>query len=142
MNRLLRHGSACVASLLIAIFLVPPTVWAAPKPLTPEAVHARIVKRGMERWVGVRQSNGVVLWGTIIAINPDSFTLQLPNDPQPVTVFYASVVALQTGAGRGFWIFTGAAIAATVGFGIWAAVHFHDEEQQHTLPPEPTPVFP
>lgn len=131
---------ALVSSLLIAILLIPGEAWAAPKPLDAATVHAKIEKRGLDRWVGVEINSGVALVGRIIGINADSFTLQLPNDPQPVTVNYADVIDLRTGPARGYWIFTGAAIGATVGFGIWAAVHFHHVEQQEQQQfPQPLP---
>jgi hypothetical protein len=129
--------SACIAAVLIALLAAEPA-FAKSKLLDAATVHARIAKRGVNAWLCVEQSNGVQLVGRVIDIHPDTFTLQLPNDPEPVTIPYASVTELQTNAPRGFWIFTGSAIAVTVGFGIWAAVHFHHEEQQHQLPPLPT----
>lgn len=138
MKRLFDSLSALTASLLIALLLLPAEAFAKTRPLTADVVHTRIVRRGIDNWVCVEQSNGVQLVGRIIAINPDSFTMQLPDDPQPVTIFYTRVIGLQTGASRGFWIFTGSAIAASAAFTIWAAVHFHNVEQQHQLPPAPT----
>jgi hypothetical protein len=78
--------SALIASLLILLFLFPPGAYAKAKPLDAATVHARILKRGIGNPVGVEQSNGVELVGRIIAVNMDSFTLQLFNDPQPVTI--------------------------------------------------------
>jgi hypothetical protein len=75
--------------------------------------------------------------GRIIAINPDSFTMQLPNDPEPVTVRFADVIDVRTGATRGFWIFTGVGIAAVAGFAVWGFVHVHNLDQQHQLPTVP-----
>jgi hypothetical protein len=135
---------AVVASLLIALLVVPPVASAKAKPLDAATVHARIVKRGIDNPVAVALNNGVELWGRIIAIHTDSFTLQLFNDPQPVTVNYADVVDLRTGPARGFWIFTGAAIGVAAGFAIWGFVHVHNLQQQNQLPnvpaaPNPVP---
>jgi|ERR1700689_1679374 hypothetical protein len=129
--------SAFVASLLIAVFLIPAEALAAPKPLTASAVQTRVVKRGVNGWIGVEENTGVVLVGRIIAINPDSFTMQLPNDPEPVTVRFADVIDVRTGATRGFWIFTGVGIAAVAGFAVWGFVHVHNLDQQHQLPTVP-----
>ncbi len=130
--------SAAVASLLIAIFLVPTDALAAPKPLNATTVHEKVVKRGVNGWIGVEENTGVVLVGRIIAINPDSFTMQLPNDPEPVTVMYADVIDMRTGPTRGFWILTGAGIAAVTGMAVWGFVHVHNlQQQQPQLPNMP-----
>jgi hypothetical protein len=130
-------SSAAVASLLVVLFLVPPGAYAKAKPLDAAAVHARILKRGIGNVAGVEQSNGVELAGRILAIDPDSFTLQLFNDPQPVTIEYADVIDVRTGPSHGFWIATGLGIAATVGFAIWGAVAMHNFQQDHQLPNQP-----
>lgn len=130
--------SAAIASLLILLFVLPPGAWAKSKPLDAATVHARILKRGIDNLVGVEMNNGVELVGRIIAINPDSFTLQLFNDPQPVTVVYANVIDLRTRPSRGFWIATGVGIAAVTGFAIWGFVHMHNLEQEHSIPNMPT----
>jgi|ERR1035438_2121501 hypothetical protein len=128
---------AAIASLLIALFVVPPGAYAKAKPLDAVTVHARIMKRGIDNPVAVALNNGVELWGRIIAINTDSFTLQLFNDPQPVTVNYADVVDMRTGPTRGFWIFTAAGIGALAGLTIWGFVHVHNLQQQNQLPNMP-----
>ncbi len=139
--RLRGSFSASLASLLIALLLFPPGAWAKSKPLDAATVHARILKRGIDNPVGVELNNGVELVGRIIAINPDAFTLQLFNDPEPVTIQYAQVIDMRTGPGRGFWIFTGVAIAATAGFAIWGFEHVHNLQQQQL--PQPTlPALP
>jgi hypothetical protein len=132
-----RGFSAATASLLIFLFLIPPDAGAKTKPLDAATAHARIVKRGINSVVGVEESNGLILGGRIIAINPDSFTLQLFNDPQPVTIGYADVTAVQTGPTRGFWIATGVGIAAVTGFAIWGFVHVHNLQRQDQLPGTP-----
>lgn len=101
-------------------------------------VRARIEKRGIDRWVAVKETNGVEIAGRILAIQPDSFTMQLYyNDPQPVTVLYGDVVDLRTGPSRGFWIFTGVSVAVLTGMTIWGFVHVHNLEQQNQLPNMP-----
>jgi hypothetical protein len=135
--------SASIASLLILLFLFPPGAYAKAKPLDAATVHARILKRGIGNPVGVEQSNGVELVGRIIAVNMDSFTLQLFNDPQPVTINYTDVIDLRTGASRGFWIVMAVGIGAAVGVGIWGAVQMHNFQQDHqlpTVPSSPNPV--
>ncbi len=122
--------SAAAASLLIAIFLVPTDALAAPKPLDATTVHEKVVKRGVNGWIGVEENTGVALVGRIIAIDPDSFTMQLPNDPEPVTVMYADVIDIRTGPTRGFWILMGAGIAAVTGMAVWGFVHVHNLQQQ------------
>lgn len=123
--------------LLVVLFLVPPGAYAKAKPLDAAAVHARILKRGIGNVAGIEQNNGVELVGRILSIDPDSFTLQLFNDPQPVTVRYADVIDLRTGPSRGFWIATGVGIAAVTGMAIWGFVHVHNLEQQNQLPNQP-----
>lgn len=129
---------ASIASLLIVLFAIPPGAYAKAKPLDAVAVHARILKRGIDNPVGVEMNSGVELVGRIIAINTDSFTLQLFNDPQPVTIHYAEVVDLRTGPSHGFWIVTAVGIGAVVGLSIWGFVHLHNVEQQNQIPNFPT----
>jgi hypothetical protein len=82
-------------------------------------------------WICVDENSGVALVGRIIAIDPDSFTMQLPNDPEPVTVRYAEVIDLRAGPSRGFWIWTGAGLAAVAGTALWGFVHVHNLAQQN-----------
>lgn len=135
--------SACVASFLILFFLIPSGAMASPKPLDAATVKSRIVKRGVNRWICVDENTGVELVGRIIGIGPQSFTLQLPNDPEPVEIAYAGVAQLRTSMPRGAKIFLASALAGSAAFTIWAAVHFHDVEQEHQLPSSPAlPPFP
>ena len=89
--------AVCIASLLILLVALPPEALAKAKPLNAATVHARVLKRGIDNPIAVETSNGVELIGRIIAINTDSFTLQLFNDPEPVTIDYADVIDLRTG---------------------------------------------
>jgi hypothetical protein len=132
---LLSRFSSVVATFLIALFLIPGSAFAAPKPMDAATVRARIEKRGIDRWVAVKETNGIEIAGRILAIQPDSFTMQLYyNDPQPVTVMYGDVVDLRTGPSRAFWVATGAGLAAVTGMAIWGFVHVHDLNQQNQLP--------
>jgi hypothetical protein len=138
----LSRFAVCVASLLIVLLAIPPGAFAKAKPLNAATVHARVLKRGIDNPIGVELNNGVELVGRIIAINTDSFTMQLFNDPEPVIVNYADVIDLRTGPSRGFWIVTGIGIAAAAGLAIWGAAQMHNFEQQHQLPnvPQPLPI--
>jgi hypothetical protein len=127
--------------LLVCALLGPSAVVAAPKPLTPETVHARVLKRGMGNWVGVELQNGVAFAGRIVSIDEQSFGLQLHNDPQITPVLYSDVVDLRTGISRGgFWAIFGAGIAGMI---VVAMVAHHEMAKMPTLPTQPTqPVFP
>jgi hypothetical protein len=118
-------------------FLIPADALATPKPLNAVTVQDKIVKRGVNGWICVEENSGIALVGRIIAINPDSFTMQLPNDPEPVTVRYAEVIDLRTGPSRGYWIVMGVGLAAVAGGAIWGFVHIHNLNQEHQLPPMP-----
>jgi hypothetical protein len=89
-----------MAILLVCALLAPAMANAAPKPLTPETVHARILKRGVGNFVGVQLRSGVAFAGRIISIDDQSFSLQLHNDPQVTAVFYGDV-AQTSGLSRG-----------------------------------------
>ncbi len=129
--------AASIASFLIALLLIPPAAFAKAKPLDAATVHARILKRGIDNPVGVELNNGIELVGRVIAIHTDTFTLQLFNDPEPVTIHYADVIDLRTGPGHGFWILTGIGIGVVTGMAIWGFVHVHNLQQQNQLPNMP-----
>ena len=137
-----RTLSRCTGMLLVCALLGPSAVVAAPKPLTPETVHARVLKRGMGNWVGVELQNGVAFAGRIVSIDEQSFGLQLHNDPQITPVLYSDVVDLRMGITRkGFWIITAAGFAAVA---TMAAVSIHEMNKNRLqLPTQPAqPVFP
>jgi hypothetical protein len=97
---------------------------AAPKPLTPETVHARLLKHGVGNFVGVQLQSGVAFAGRVVSIDDQSFGLQLHNDPQVTAVFYSDVVQLNTGISRGaFWALMGIGIG---GVAAMAAVGFYE----------------
>jgi len=126
--------------LLVCALLLPSI--ASAKPLTPEAVHARLLKRGVGYWVGVQLQNGVEFSGRLVSIDEQSFGLQLYNDPEITPVFYSDVVDLRMGITRkGFWIITAAGFAAVA---TMAAVSIHEMNKNRLqLPTQPAqPVFP
>lgn len=133
-----RGFSVATASVLILLFLIPPDA-PAKTPLEAATVHAKIAKRGPGNGVAVEENTGVILAGRILTIGSDSFTLQLFNDPQPVTIRYAEVAEIETGPARGFWIATGVGLAAVAGLSIWGFVHVHNLQQQNQLAYQPQP---
>jgi hypothetical protein len=142
--RLLFHSFArfpqrAVAALVIAALLTPAFAHAKPRPLDPGTVHVRILKRGVGNFIALQQQDGIQLFGRILAIGGQSFTLQLHNDPQTTEVFYADVAYLRTGFTAGEKVFMFSGIAATAGFGIWGFVHIHNLENKPLQPPPPIP---
>jgi hypothetical protein len=117
----------------------------ARRPVTPEAVHAQLLKRGLGNWAAVQLLNGVVFCGSIVSIDEKSFGLQLWGDPEVTQVAYSDVVYLQTGMTGGQKAFV---IALPVAFtaaiiGGAVAMHNNNQPKMPTLPAQPTqPVFP
>lgn len=115
------------------------------KPLTPEAVHARLLKRGLGNWIAVELVNGIEFSGKLVSIDDNSFGLQLYGDPGVTPVAYDDVIYMQTGAPAAVgWILGGVLIASAV---VVPVVMFHEynknKPQPLTLPTTPTtPVFP
>jgi small nuclear ribonucleoprotein (snRNP)-like protein len=97
MNSLSRTLSKCVALLLVCVLLAPSMAYAAPKPLTPDKAHARILKLGLGNWVGVRLLSGVAFSGRIVSIDEQSFNLQRYGDTAATPVAYRDLFDLQTG---------------------------------------------
>jgi hypothetical protein len=128
-------------ALLLIFALLAPSAAFARKPLTPEQVHSRILKRGIGNWVIVEQLNGTQFAGRIITIDAQSFSLQLHNDPHTTPVLYSDVALLQTGPGPRTVIAIASIFAAGA---IIAAIVAHHEFESHALPPnQPTqPVSP
>jgi len=120
-----------------------PMVSSSRNPLTPDVVHARILKRSMGNWVGVQLQNGVAFSRRIVSIDANSCGLQLYGDPGVTPVAYDDVVYLQTGAPRAFWILTGVGFAAVTTAAIVGFHEVHSQEQQMpTLPAQPvTPIY-
>jgi hypothetical protein len=114
---------------------------ASARAITPDKIHARVVKQGMGNLVGVELQNGTAFWGRIVSIDEQSFGLQLHNDPAITPVLYSDVLRLHTGISHGaFW---GIAIAGVGGMVAIALVAHHEMAKMPTLPAEPAqPVFP
>jgi hypothetical protein len=135
MNSLSRTFSKCVGMLLVCALVTPTAAFAAPRGLTPEKIHARILKRGLGNWVGVDLNTGAAFIGRIVSIDEQSFSLQLHNDPEITPVFYSDVVDLHTGPSTGaFWGILGAGIGGIVALGLIA---HHEMSEMPKLPPFP-----
>jgi hypothetical protein len=125
---ILRRG---IALALLVFLLTPSIAKAAPKPLTPEQVHAKVLKRGVGNWVWVQEDSGVVLVGRIVAVDGGSFALQLHNDPEVTPILYSEVVDLRTGPSqKAVWITVAVGITGAV---IMAVVAHH--EMNNMKPP-------
>lgn len=116
----------------------------ARRPVTPEAVHARLLKRGLGNWVSVQLLNGVAFCGSIVNIDDNSFGLQLYGDSQVTPVAYSDVVYLQTGLTSGEKALVILLPAAMAGVGIGTILAMRSNEPKlPTLPATPTqPGFP
>jgi hypothetical protein len=127
--------------LLVCALVAPSAALASPKPMTPEKVHARILKRGLGNWVGVEVGSGAAFVGRITNIDTDSFGMQLHNDPYITQVPYSDVVDLHTGAPNGaFWGILAAGIGGSVALALFA---HHEMSQMPKLPTAPNqpPVY-
>jgi hypothetical protein len=93
------------------------------------------MKRGVNRFIGLQERNGVDLFGRVIDIGDKSFILQLHNDPQTTEVFYTDVAYLRTGLSTGEKVFMVAGIAAVAGGTIYGFVHIHDLQNKTLMPP-------
>jgi hypothetical protein len=141
MGSISRTFSRTIAMLLVCALIAASAPIAEAKPLTPETVHARILKRGLGNWVGVQVTSGAAFAGRIVSIDDQSFGLQLHNDPEITPVLYRDVTYLQTGLTGGQKALFIALPIAFAGAAIGAAVAFHNNEPK--LPTMPTqPVFP
>ena len=136
--------SRCIAMLLMCAMVTASVPAYAGKPLTPEKVHERILKRGIGNWVGVELQNGTAFAGRIVSADEESFGLQLHNDPAITPVRYSDVVNLHMGLSNG--AFVGLMVAGIAGVATMAAVGFyevHKHSTMPTLPAEPSgPMFP
>ena len=61
MRVMTRSFSRCLAMLLVGSLLAVSAPFAEAKPLTPETVHSRILKRGLGNWVGVELPSGTAI---------------------------------------------------------------------------------
>ena len=132
-----------VAAVLICTLLMPSLVFAAPKPVNPETIHYKIVKKGVGAWVCVEQANGVLLVGRITTVQEQEFGMQLENYPEVTMIKYADVVRLRNIglSGKGVAILVGVTAGAAVLTGV--LMHNAYENSKPKLPTlPPTPVFP
>jgi hypothetical protein len=127
--------------LLVGVLLALSAPVSSAKPITPETVHARILKRGIGNWVGVELQNGTAFVGRIVSVDEESFGLQLHNDPAITPVRYSDVVCPRTGISHGaLFAITAAGVGGVI---VMALVAHHEFSKQPTLPTQPTqPVFP
>ena len=142
MHRGLRAFSAPIATLLaplVALVLtLPNPAFASPKPLDAATVHEKVFKRGVDRYVCVKEDNGIVLLGRILSIGNKSFMMQVHHEDHPTEVFYGDVVEFRGGLSRGGVIAAVVIPAATLGVGIGVAVHMQNDFNKK-LPPQPPP---
>lgn len=143
MKRLFDSTLRSTALALSLSLLAPSLTYASPKPVNPETIHDKIVKKGIGGWVCVEEANGIVLLGRITTIEEQAFGLQLQNYPEITVVKYADVVRLRNAgpSGKTVAILAGAA----AGVAIVTAVLMHNafENNKPTLPSEPPPpTFP
>jgi hypothetical protein len=138
MNGLRRMLWKCVSLVSICALLMPSMALA--KPLNPDTVREKIVKRGVGSWVCVDEQNGLLLIGRIASINQDSFGIQLQNYPDITQVQYADVTRLRFGLSRGgVGILIGASVGAAV---IVALVMHHEFEENKAQFPTAPPTLP
>jgi len=125
--------------LLVCALLAPSAAFATPRGMTPETVHARILKRGLGNWAGVEVSSGAAFIGRIVNIDEESFGLQLHNDPYITQVPYSDVVDLQTGPPKGaFWAIVGTGVGGMVALALVAHHEMSQMPKLPTLPNQPT----
>ena len=129
------YRSVAVTLITLISFLQIPSASATPKPLDPGTVHARVMKRGVDRWIALEERNGVQLFGRILSIGDTSFTLQLHNDPQTTEIPYSDVAYLRTGFTAGERGFMVAGIIAVAGLAAWGFIHVHDLNNKPLTPP-------
>jgi hypothetical protein len=140
-----RYLSRITSVLLVCSILAPSVAVASPRQLTPEVVHARLLKRGVGCWAGVELQNGTAFGGRVVSIDDQSFGLQLHNDPEVTAVFYRDVVDLRQGISRGgFLAMTAVGIGGAVAFALIAHHEFENfKNNEPTLPTQPiSPIFP
>jgi hypothetical protein len=119
-----------VTAILVSGILSCSIAWAAP-PLDAASAKSKIQKYGINHYLCVQESNGIELRGRILAVNDQSFQMQLGNQPQPVEIQYADVTALQNlGWTHGKVVFLLVGIGAVAGMATYGFVHVHNLENQ------------
>jgi small nuclear ribonucleoprotein (snRNP)-like protein len=123
MDSFCRTLNRCVALLLMCALFASSQAYAAPRPLGPEEVHKRLLKRGVGNWVYIEEKNGIALVGRIVSIDDEFFGLQLQNYPEATAVSYADVSRIRTGMSKKGVILLAAAMT---GGAILAGVLMHN----------------
>jgi len=119
-----------VAAILLSSILSSSVAWAAP-PLDAASAKSKIQKYGINHYICVQENNGIELHGRILAVNGQSFQMQLHNQPQPVEIQYADVTTLQNlGWTRGKVIVALVGIGAMAGTAAYGFAHVHSLENQ------------
>lgn len=132
-----------IALVLIFLLAAPRLAVAAPKKPSAEAIHAKILKRGVGSWVCVEEANGIVLLGRITNIDVVSFGMQLENYPEITMVNYSDVVRVRNLgiSSKGAIVLIGVTVGAAIVTGL--IMHHEYEQNKPTLPPNPgVPSFP
>jgi len=133
-----RKLSRLPAIILIGTILSANVAWAS-KPLDAASAKLKIQKLGLDHYVRIYEGNGIQLHGRILAVNDQSFQVQLWNQPQPVDIRYDQVTQLDNlGWSKGKVAFLVVGIAAVAGFATYGFVHVHDLANK----PLPTPTVP
>lgn len=143
MRRRLNVLLKSIAVVLVCAMMAPPESLAAPRKSNPEAIHAKVVKRGIGNWVCIEEANGILLTGRIATIEEQAFGMQLENYPEITMIRYTDVVRLRSlgGSGKTMGIWIGVSTAAFVAVAL--IMHHEFEKNKPTLPTVPTPpVFP
>jgi hypothetical protein len=136
-----RIFSRCTALLLVCALLTPSAAFAKQKPLTPEEVHARLLRHGIGNWVGVQVLSGAAFAGRLVSIDDKSFGLQLHNDPTITPVLYTDVTYLQTGLTGGQKVLIIGLPLAVAGAGIGTIIAMR-RNQPHIPTMSTLPVAP
>jgi small nuclear ribonucleoprotein (snRNP)-like protein len=113
------------------------------RPVTPETIHDRLLKRKLGNWVAVQLLNGVVFCGSVVSIDENSFGLQLYGSPDVMPVAYSDVVYLQTGltGGEKALVIALPLAVATAGIATIVAMR-NNQPKMPAMPTQPPPVFP
>ncbi|WP_263356966.1 hypothetical protein [Acidicapsa ligni] len=130
-----QRSIASIAKLLIVALTLSNMAFAESKPITAAAVHERIFKRGVDRWIYVKEDNDIVLVGRITSIGVRSFNMRVQDESQPTEVFYNDVIDVRTGIGHKGLISFGIFAAAGIGTSVALAVHFQNESNKLLQPP-------
>jgi len=139
MSSFARQVSRFVVVLLIGTLLSNNFAYAAPKPLTAAETKLKLEKLGINHFVRVLEGNGIDVHGRILAVNDQSFQMQLWNQPQPTEIPYDQVTEVYNlGWTKGKTAFLLVGIGAVVGMGVYGFVHVHNLQNQ----PLQTPTLP